>query len=57
MVNERLLRKCLDDMNKLEIRLSEIDRKIDHIIFRLREMDPRISVSGANTTRSDDHCL
>ena len=42
MVHERLLWKCLDDINRMDIRLSEIDRKIDHIIFRLREMDPRV---------------
>jgi len=42
MISERLLWKCLDDLKMLENRLEEIDRKLDHVIFRLKEMDPRI---------------
>jgi hypothetical protein len=46
MIKERLLWGCLSDMVKLEAKLREVNEKVDHIIFRLREMDARIGTNG-----------
>jgi len=42
MIETTLLRMYSRAMQNMDRKLTEMDRKIDHIIFRLREMDPRI---------------
>ena len=42
MIEEKLLRICLRLIQRIEKKLLDIDNKLDHIIFRLREEDPRI---------------
>ena len=42
MANEALLRKHIRAKKKLERKLNDIDRKLEHIIFRLRKEDPRV---------------
>ena len=46
MIQKRLLWACLCDMMKLETKLREVNEKVDHIIFRLREMDSRVGTNG-----------
>ncbi len=42
MIDEKLLRICLRLIQRVEKKLVDMDNKLDHIIFRLREQDPRI---------------
>jgi hypothetical protein len=42
MANENMLRILLSGLDRLQLRLCDIDRKLDHVIFRLREEDPRV---------------
>jgi len=47
MIDTTLLRMYSRAMQNMDWKLCEINRKLDHIIFRLREMDPRIRTGRA----------
>jgi len=42
METKELILKYLIAFNKIEKKLKDIDKKLDHILFRLREEDPRV---------------
>ena len=42
METKELILKYLIAFNKIEKKLKDIDKKLDHILFRLTEEDPRI---------------
>jgi len=42
MENKELMLKYLIAFGKIEKKLKDIDKKLDHILFRLREEDPRV---------------
>ena len=42
MTDETQLRKYLRARKTLEHKLNDIDRKLDHILYRLRKEDPRV---------------
>lgn len=42
METKDLMLKYLIAFNKIEKKLKDIDKKLDHILFRLREEDPRV---------------
>jgi len=52
MTEEARLRKYLRARKTLQRKLNDIDRKLNHIIFRLREEDPRIN--GPDSGRLGD---
>ena len=42
MTDETQLRKYLRARKTLEHKLNDIERKLDHILYRLRKEDPRV---------------
>jgi len=36
------LRKCIRARKRIEHKLDDLGRKLDHLIFRLRKEDPRV---------------
>jgi len=57
MIETTLLRMYSRAIQNIDRKLTEMDRKIDHIIFRLREMDPRIGMGGLKEDDEQDHPL
>ena len=42
MADATLLRKYIRARKKLERKLNDIERKLDHLLYRLRKEDPRV---------------
>ena len=42
MTEQKLLRIHISALRRIEGKLRDIDRKLEHIIFRMRDDDPRI---------------
>ena len=53
MASTTLIQKYLRAKRSLEKKLDDINRKLDHIIFRIREADPRIWTED-KTKKNDD---
>lgn len=46
METKDLMLKYLIAFNKIEKKLKDMDKKLDHMLFRLREEDPRVYRNG-----------
>ena len=42
MTDQAELRRYIRAKKRLERKLNDLDRKLDHLIFRLRKEDPRV---------------
>mgnify|MGYP000680995593 CR=1 FL=1 len=47
METKELMLKYLIAFNRIEKKLKDIDKKLDHILFRLTEEDPRVYRNGS----------
>lgn len=54
MTVAKLFHKYLENQVELERKLRDIELKVDHILFRLREIDPRVPNSPLNEREEFD---